>query len=326
MSSSSQAPILLLDGGLGTTLADQYNVTYDDSTPLWSSQLLITNPGKLKDVQGAFAAAGADIILTATYQASYEGFARSGVSEDEAGRKMRSAVLIARDAFASRPDGQIGKVALSLGAYGATMIPGQEYSGAYDSDHAGVESLKAWHFNRLEAFFPVSGRETEAEREKREYWDKIDLIAFETLPRRDEIIAVRGAMGYLSNHEKEGASKPFWICCVFPGESKSLPDGSSIPEVAGGMLGKINGARIPMGIGINCTKVGKVESLIAEFENAIKEMAEKGEINEWPSLVVYPDGTNGEVYNTTTHEWEKKSVGDSSVSSSSFSVSSICVS
>jgi len=140
MSSDPQTPIILLDGGLGTTLADQYNVIYDDSTPLWSSQLLITNPQKLKDVQEAFAAAGADIILTATYQASYEGFARSGVSEDEAERSMRSAVLIARDAFMSRLDGKRGKVALSLGAYGATMIPGQEYSGAYDPDHAGVES------------------------------------------------------------------------------------------------------------------------------------------------------------------------------------------
>jgi homocysteine S-methyltransferase len=62
-----------------------------------------------------------------------------------------------------------------------------------------------------------------------------------------------------------------------------------------GMLGKREGARRPMGVGINCTRVGKVEGLIEEFGSAIRELDGIGEVTEWPSLVVYPDGTMGEV-------------------------------
>jgi len=87
------------------------------------------------------------------------------------------------------------------------------------------------------------------------------------------------------------------------------------------MLGEGKGAR-PMGVGINCTRVGKVEGLVVEFEREIGEMMERGEMEEkWPSLVLYPDGTRGEVYNTTTKEWMK--TGDSKESLVSFALSSM---
>jgi homocysteine S-methyltransferase len=63
--SPSEPQILLLDGGLGTLLADQFAVKFDDSTPLWSSQLLLSSPSTLLSAQKAFAQAGADILLTA---------------------------------------------------------------------------------------------------------------------------------------------------------------------------------------------------------------------------------------------------------------------
>jgi homocysteine S-methyltransferase len=103
---------------------------------------------------------------------------------------------------------------------------------------------------------------------------------------------------------------------VFPGEGNTLPDGSSVRDVVGAMLEENEGAAKPMGVGINCTKISKLESLIQEFESAIRDLVEKGSLEEPVSLVVYPDGTNGEVYNTTTKEWEKAEVGnESSVSS-----------
>ena len=40
-----------------------------------------------------------------------------------------------------------------------------------------------------------------------------------------------------------------------------------------------------------------------ELEDAVKELVESGEVEEWPSFIVYPDGTVVEVYNTTTKEW-----------------------
>jgi len=320
-------PIHLLDGGLGTTLADQHSCTFDTSTPLWSSHLLITDPDTLLAVQTAFVEAGADVLLSATYQVSFEGFALTrtktegdgeGISEERAAGLMRSAVGIARGALEGGGRGEWngrgkGRVALSLGAYGATMIPSQEYSGKYDGERMSVSGLKEWHLKRLRAFAPSSEAGAGAarsysldEEERRKCWENVDLVAFETLPLLHEITAVRQVMYEL---EAEGASKrDFWISCVFPGEEMGLPDGSSVENVVRTMLEKREGESVPMGVGINCTKVGKLEGLVMEFEGVMSEMVRKGEA-EWPVLVVYPDGTDGEVYDTVTKEWVKSAEG-----------------
>ncbi|KFY72335.1 hypothetical protein V499_07523 [Pseudogymnoascus sp. VKM F-103] len=294
--------ILLLDGGLGTTLVDSYSCVFDERTPLWSSQLLLSSPSTLKDVQTAFARAGADILLTATYQASLEGFARCDVPKQEATRYMRSAVKIARAAF----EGRSGRLALSLGAYGATMIPGQEYSGRY-GDRVRAEWLRKWHLQRVRLFY--DGMETPV---TERCWEEIDFLAFETLPLLSEVSAVREAMGAVAR-EVWGCEKEFWISCVFPGEGNVLPDGSSVEQVVRAMLGKKEGAASPSGVGINCTRLGKVEGLIMEFEKAVNRMVDASEVDQWPDLVIYPDATNGEVYNTTTMQWETGKNGSNSV-------------
>ena len=301
---STLPAIQLLDGGLGTTLTDNYGVIFNDTTPLWSSQLLLTSPETLLLAQTSFAAAGADVILTATYQASLEGFTRCGIAVEDAEEAMRWAVRLVRKAFENGMQGRgdrKGKVALSLGAYGATMVPSQEYSGMYDAEHSSVVQLRDWHKRRLEVFEGVE-----------ESWKEVDLVAFETLPVREEVLAVRDVMAGLG----KGRERDFWIACVFPGEGNVLPDGSEVGEVVRAMLGRREGAGRPMGVGINCTKVGKVEELVEAFESAIGKLVKEGEVDEWPSLVVYPDGTRGEVYNTTTKEWEK--VGEESKESVSY--------
>jgi homocysteine S-methyltransferase len=310
-------PVLLLDGGLGTTLKDQHQSTVDGpSRPLWSSHLLISDPATLAAVQTAFADAGADVLLTATYQASLEGFARTenpengkvgrvgkagGIEREDAARYMRSAVGIARSAFGNRRggDGQSkGIVALSLGAYGATMIPSQEYSGKYDQDHMTVPQLRDWHLERLGMFIEVE-----------DTWNDIDIVAFETVPLLREIVAVRQTMFLAHEKEPRNAEKPFWISCVFPETDMRLPDGSSVGQVVEAMLGKGGNAALPAAVGINCTKIGKVGELLGIFESAVRKMIEAKELERAPALVLYPDGTKGEVYNTATHEWEVQDGG-----------------
>lgn len=73
--------IQILDGGLGTSLQDQHGVTFDSSTPLWSSHLLVSDPTTLLACQRNFITAGCDVLLTATYQVSIEGFARTKTPE-----------------------------------------------------------------------------------------------------------------------------------------------------------------------------------------------------------------------------------------------------
>ncbi|MCJ1282668.1 hypothetical protein MMC26_001993 [Xylographa opegraphella] len=349
-------PILLLDGGLGTTLeGSPYNVKFSSSTPLWSSHLLIDSPETLLAAQCAFVGAGADILLTATYQASYHGFeatlaqqAKDGSkaidtskNKDIAGdrpaleyrrtadAKMILAVHIAREAIDRVTDigrglhqGRAKLVALSLGAYGACMTPSQEYTGKYQPE-CFLESgmLKDWHLMRMKVF-----------QEDRSTWNEIDLVAFETIPLREEVYAIRSAMA--TSNGSGGPSgarpKPWYISCVFPNDDMKLPDSTPIYGVVEAMLAndimvercEYVERSTPWGIGINCTKVSRLASLIEGFENAIEcidaegrlSLGEKNEESstslrgsphsKWPWLVVCPDGTTNEEYNTSTQTWE----------------------
>ena len=315
-------PILLLDGGLGTTLeSPPCNIHFSSSTPLWSSHLLVSSPKILSNVQQDFVRKGVDVLLTATYQASFEGFAatpressqsseaddnengkvrdaaedpksKAGYDRNEAAALMCSAVSIAHSATTQSLRKTL--VALSIGAYGATMRPSQEYTGAYLPSMLATPNLQSWHADRLSVF--TSHPNT---------WNSIDLVAFETLPLLAEIKAARRVMAEVSSKADQ---KRLWISCVFPNEDLRLPDGSNVRQVAEAMVA--DGGmeeQVPWGIGVNCTKVGKLRGLVREFEDAVGALVEEGRAKcEWPWLVLYPDGAQGLVYNTSTHAWEAK--------------------
>jgi homocysteine S-methyltransferase len=67
---------LILDGGLATELEA---AGHDLSDRLWSARLLRDDPAAIEDAHLAFLRAGADIIETASYQASVEGFVAAGL-------------------------------------------------------------------------------------------------------------------------------------------------------------------------------------------------------------------------------------------------------
>ena len=284
-----QTPVRILDGGLGTSLEDKYQVQFSsDSTPLWSSHLLVSDQKTLLECQTDFACAGANVLLTATYQTSIAGFASTrtpewprGISLPNIGQFLEDATLIAQEACCRG-----GEVAISLGPYGATMIPSTEYSAEYDADHADAKSLFDWHLERWMLFAKSNGS-----------LSGVSYVAFETIPRLDEIAAIRRMI--LGN-----AKIPVWISAVFPGDGDKLPDGSSVEDVVRTMLSAEVAAKAPWGIGINCTKVDKLDSLVRRYEKGVQEMVDLGDVLGWPSLVLYPDGTNGEVYNTATKTWE----------------------
>lgn len=123
------ASVQILDGGLGTSLQDKYGVNFSSAdTPLWASHLLVSNPETLKACQSDFGEAGVDILLTATYQIYTGGFQNTktaefpeGIPASEVGRFLRTAVEVAEISKVR----DSAKIALSLGPYGACMIPGQ---------------------------------------------------------------------------------------------------------------------------------------------------------------------------------------------------------
>ena len=165
------ADVLISDGGLATELEARGHDLSDD---LWSARLLAEAPDEIVAVHEAFFRAGAHIATTASYQASFEGFAAQGIDRVEAERLMRRSVELARAArgAASAP----AWVAASVGPYGAMLAQGEEYVGRYGLS---VAELAAWHRPRLEVLTAAGP----------------DVLALETIPDSDEAEALVGLVG-----------------------------------------------------------------------------------------------------------------------------------
>ena len=157
---------LIADGGLATELEAR---GHDLSDALWSARLLVDAPHEITAVHTAFFRAGAMIATTASYQASFDAFAASGISRDDTVRLLRRSVELAKDA---RDDvGVAGRVAASVGPYGAALADGSEYRGRYGLS---VAQLQDWHRPRLEVLADAGA----------------DVLALETIPDVDEAEAL----------------------------------------------------------------------------------------------------------------------------------------
>jgi S-methylmethionine-dependent homocysteine/selenocysteine methylase len=157
---------VLLDGGLSTTLE---LLGHDISGDLWSARLLQDDPDAIVRAHQAFFAAGARVATTATYQATFDGFARHGIDATTTADLMRLSVALARRAgeMTDRPTW----VAASAGPYGAMLADGSEYTGRYGLD---VQKLREFHRPRIETLAAAGP----------------DVIAFETIPCAVEVEAI----------------------------------------------------------------------------------------------------------------------------------------
>jgi len=122
------AAVTILDGGLATELEARGN---DLSDALWSARLLRDDPDEILAVHRSYVEAGADCVITASYQATLERLPAGA---------LRLSVELAREA-------EPRIVAASVGPYGAARADGSEYTGAYDLDE---EALLSWHAPRFE--------------------------------------------------------------------------------------------------------------------------------------------------------------------------------
>src|SRR5512141_102649 len=123
--------VLVLDGGLATQLEAQ---GADLSDRLWSARLLAEDPEAIVRAHLAYFRAGARVATTASYQATFEGFAARGLAHDEAvGLLGRSVDLADRARQRAASEGVNGPlfIAASIGPYGAMLADGSEYRGRY---------------------------------------------------------------------------------------------------------------------------------------------------------------------------------------------------
>ncbi|KAD6120029.1 hypothetical protein R6Q59_026128 [Mikania micrantha] len=267
--------VAIIDGGFATEL-ERHGADLND--PLWSAKCLLTSTDLVRQVHLDYLEAGADIIMTASYQATIQGFEAKGFSKEESEAMLQKSVDIAceaRNVYHERccnsemnftSDGKILKnrpilVAASVGSYGAYLADGSEYSGDY-GDAMDLEFLKSFHRRRVQVL-AESGA---------------DLIAFETVPNKIE------AQAYAELLE-EGIKIPAW----FSFNSKdgvNVVSGDSLTECA-----KIaDSCKKVIAVGINCTPPRFISCLI----KSIKKVTAK-------PILIYPN--SGETYDAELKQW-----------------------
>ncbi|KAL0463586.1 UNVERIFIED_CONTAM: Homocysteine S-methyltransferase 1 [Sesamum latifolium] len=165
----------VVDGGFSTQL-EIHGACIND--PLWSALCLIKAPDLVKLVHLEYLEAGADVLVTSSYQATIPGFLSRGLSLEEAESLLTKSVRLAveaRDKFWSSGKRKSGHnynralVAASIGSYGAYLADGSEYSGNYGTSIT-LEKLKDFHRRRLQVLVEAGP----------------DLLAFETMPNKLE--------------------------------------------------------------------------------------------------------------------------------------------
>lgn len=176
---------LVLDGGLSNQLEA---AGHDLSDALWSARLLADQPEAIAAAHRAYYEAGADIATTASYQATFEGFAKQGMDAVSTAELMRLSVELAREAGAE--SGREVWVAASAGPYGAMLADGSEYRGRYGLT---VAELERFHRPRLEVLADAGP----------------DVFALETVPDTDEARALLRAV--------RGLGVPAWLSYTVSG-------------------------------------------------------------------------------------------------------------
>uniref|UniRef100_UPI0037E97AC7 homocysteine S-methyltransferase YbgG isoform X2 n=1 Tax=Semicossyphus pulcher TaxID=241346 RepID=UPI0037E97AC7 len=250
---------LILDGGLATELEAQGVHLQGD--PLWSARLLHTNPQALRDAHYS----GADVIATATYQASITGFIdHLDVSSEGARELLMSGVhlaneMVERYVSESHPTGpRRPLVAGSVGPYGAFLHDGSEYTGAY-AEGMSIEDLKVWHRPQLDCLVAAGS----------------DVIAFETIPSLKEAEALLELL-------REFPNAKAWLSFSCK-DGKRISDGSLFTDA----VQMANRSTQLVAVGVNCCSPALVEPLLDSAGSLLSPDL---------SWVVYPN--SGEDWNT----------------------------
>lgn len=262
--------MMILDGAFSTELEHK---GCDLNDPLWSAKVLIENPDIIAAVHEDYYKAGADCVITASYQATYEGFMKRGLSEAEAGRLIALSVEIAkgvRDRFWAKEVNQSLRskplVAASVGPYGAYLADGSEYRGNYGLDR---KALSDFHRKRMQTLIEAGP----------------DILACETIPC---LLEAQAIVDVLKEHSKMYA----WISFSAK-DGQHINSGERIEDCAKWLNDKSQIAAI----GVNCTAPQYMESLIDKIRRGTDK-----------PIIVYPN--SGEIYDPKEKDWHGHSTSE----------------
>jgi homocysteine S-methyltransferase len=266
---------LIADGGLATGLEERGIRLHPT---LWSAGVFLEQPEAIERLHRDFVEAGAEILISASYQMSFEGLGRAGLDQALAADAMRRTVSVARSA--SHATDRTVLVAASIGAYGATLADGSEYRGDYG---LGVDELVEFHRARL-AVLSASGA---------------DILAVETIPSADEAHAIRDLLS-----ERDGPDAWISFSCR---DGTHIGDGTPIRQLAR----MLDASPRVAALGVNCTDPEHVSSLI----DALREGSRKRIIvypnsgERWdPTARRWQGSFNHERFLELASEWAAKGV------------------
>jgi homocysteine S-methyltransferase len=260
----------VLDGGLATELEAR---GHDLSDRLWSARLLLSEPDAIEEVHLAYFRAGARVAITASYQASLEGFEAAGLDRATALQAIRRSVELAQGArrrFLEEEAAAVGRdpgrvlVAGSVGPYGAMLADGSEYRGDYDPGDA---ALSAFHRPRIDALVAAGA----------------DLLAVETIP------TVREARVLVKLLDETGV--PAWI-------SYTGRDGATTAagEPFAEAIALAGSGRDVVAVGVNCTAPQHVRALLKIARTSTAR-----------PLIAYPN--RGDTWNPESRTWRSDRAG-----------------
>jgi len=224
------------------------------SGPLWSAHVLEDAPEKVIAVHRAYLDAGAQVLLTASYQVSRRGYAEIGLDAVRADRALLRSVELACAARVEFPDSH-ALIAASLGPYGAALHNGAEYHGNYN---CGFADLVQFHRQRIEVLAQSDA----------------DLLAFETLPSLEEARAIGEAL-------KPWPDLAAWFTFNCPeSQAARLQVAHGEPLLECASLAASFSQTIA--VGVNCTQPAWISDLIPELRRASNQ-----------PIVVYPNSGEG---------------------------------
>ena len=263
---------LVLDGAMATELEAR---GCDLADSLWSAKVLLENPELIYQVHYDYFKAGAQVAITASYQATPQGFAQRGLDEQASLALISRSVALAIQArtayLAEEPQAGPLLVAGSVGPYGAFLADGSEYRGDYRLPQA---EMMAFHRPRIRALVAAGA----------------DLLACETLPSFAEIQALTALL-------TEFPATPAWFSFTLR-DSNHLSDGTPLADV----LAFLEDKPQVVALGINCIALDKVTAALKVFSALSSK-----------PLVVYPN--SGEQYDAVSKSWHSDASGCSLVDS-----------
>lgn len=218
-------PFTLIDGGLSTVLEEMGE---QPRGLLWTAAALLDRPHLLTAAHRRYVEAGAEVIITASYQASEAGFVGAGCTPEQARRLLALTTEVARAADPLQ-------VACSVGPFGACVGDGSEYHGRYQASWAEV---RAFHRSRLEVLTSTGP----------------DVYAIETMPSLAEAHIVVEELRALTD-------APAWVTFTCVDDVKTC-SGDVFADAVAAVAPAVSA------VGVNCTSPAYVEGLLLAARTA----------------------------------------------------------